>query len=51
MIRREYKSLKLFVVIIITLFSTWQGKRNFSWLFSKVSGQNCSATWFLIECE
>jgi hypothetical protein len=51
MIRREYKSLKLFVVIVIAILSTWQGKRNLTWFLSQVSGQECSATWLLIQCK
>ena len=51
MIRREYKSLKLFVVIVLALVSVWQGKRNLAWFIGQISSQDCSANWLLIECE
>ena len=51
MIHREYKSLKLFIVIMIALLSVWQGKRNLSGFVGQVSAQDCSANWFLVECE
>ena len=51
MIRREHKSLKLFVVTLIALFTTWQGKRNAAWSVEQISGQDCAATWLLIKCK
>ena len=51
MIRREYKSLKLFVIILVALLSTWQGKRNLAWFASQVSNQDCSVSLLLIKCK
>ena len=51
MIRREYKSLKLFVITVVALLSTWQGKRNLAWSVGQISSQDCSATLLLIKCK
>jgi hypothetical protein len=51
MIRREYKSLTLFVVIMIALLSTWQGKRNLAWFVEQFSNQDCFSSWLFIKCE
>ena len=51
MIRREYKNLKLFLVVAISLLATEQGKNNLAWFASQVTEKDCSANWILIECQ
>jgi hypothetical protein len=51
MINREYKTLKFFLVLTISLLATWQGKNNFAWFASKISNQDCSANWLFIQCQ
>lgn len=51
MIRREYKNLKLFLVVVISLLATWQGKNNLAWFASQVTEKDCFANWMLIECQ
>jgi hypothetical protein len=51
MINRDYKALKLFLVIIISLVATWQGKNNLAWFVSQVSKKDCSISWLLIKCQ
>ncbi|MGL5879916.1 MAG: hypothetical protein ACRC2V_19340 [Xenococcaceae cyanobacterium] len=51
MIRREYKTLKLFLALTIAIAITWQGKNNLAWFASGVSGQQCTPTWLLLKCH
>lgn len=47
---RKHKLLRLSIVTIIALLSTWQGLRNLAWFYHQVFNQDCSAS-LLIKCK
>ncbi len=51
MIRREHKVLKFFLVLMIAVLTTGQGKKNLVWVASQSFNADCNVGWLLIDCQ
>ena len=51
MIRREHKILKFFLVLMMAVLTTGQGKKNLAWFVSQSFDTECNASWLLIDCH